>query len=195
MRVSKAKAAENRDRILTEASRLFREHGLSGVGVDALTEAAGLTHGSLYSQFGSKQHLAAEAVSHALDTGAARMADARTLDAYLGRYLSADHRDRRGDGCVMAALACEIPRQGAAIRHSFTDAVRAITKRIAGLMPDRRKSADEALAIVATMVGALTLARAVDDPDLSCRILAAARVLLRTRQHRATRERLTEYDP
>src|SRR5690242_21792268 len=120
MRVSKEKAAENRGRILTEAARLFRERGLSGVGVDALTEAAGLTHGSLYSQFGSKEHLAAEAVSHALNTSAARMDDARTLDAYVARYLSADHLERRGDGCVMAALAGEIPRQGAAIRHRFT---------------------------------------------------------------------------
>ena len=65
MRVSKEKAGENRERILTEAARLFREHGLSGIGVDALTDAAGLTHGSLYSQFGSKERLAAAALSHA----------------------------------------------------------------------------------------------------------------------------------
>src|SRR5258708_32310515 len=104
MRVSKEKAAENRDRILTEASRLFREHGLSGIGVDALTEAAGLTYGSLYSQFGSKERLAAEAVSHALNTSAARMSDAATLDEYISRYLSADHRERRPDACVMSAL-------------------------------------------------------------------------------------------
>ena len=91
------------------------------------------------------------------------------------------HRERRGDGCVIAALGGEIPRQGAAIRHSFTDAVRAIMKRIASLMPGRRKSEDEALAIVATMVGALTLARAVDDPELSDRILAAARTRLASR--------------
>ena len=69
MRVSKEKAAENRERILTEAAWLFREHGLSGVGVDALTNAAGLTHGSLYSQFGSKERLAAEALNHAALTG------------------------------------------------------------------------------------------------------------------------------
>jgi TetR/AcrR family transcriptional repressor of nem operon len=181
MRVSKEKAAENRERILTEAARLFREHGLSGVGVDALTDAAGLTHGSLYSQFGSKGRLAAEALSHAMSTSSARMSDAGTLDDYVTRYLSADHRQRRGDGCVMAALASEIPRQGAAIRHNFTDAVRAVTKRIANLMPGRRKSEDEALAIVATMVGALTLARAVDDPKLSDRILAAARTRLVSR--------------
>jgi TetR/AcrR family transcriptional repressor of nem operon len=178
MRVSKEKAAENRERILTEAARLFREHGLSGVGVDALTDAAGLTHGSLYSQFGSKERLAAEALNHAASTSSARLDDAATLDEYVIRYLSAGHRKRRGDGCVVAALAGEIPRQGAAIRHSFTDAVRTVMKRITSLMPRRRKSEDEALAIIATMVGALTLARAVDDPELSDRILAAARTQL-----------------
>jgi TetR/AcrR family transcriptional repressor of nem operon len=181
MRVSKQTAAENRERILTEAARLFREHGLAGVGVDALTNAAGLTHGSLYSQFGSKERLAAEALSHAQNTSSVRMGDAATLDDYVTRYLSADHRERRGDGCVMAALAGEIPRQGAALRRNFTDAVQAVMKQIAGLMPGRRNSEDEALAIVATMVGALTLARAVDDPELSDRILAAARTRLASR--------------
>jgi len=76
MRVSKEKAAQNRERILTEAARLFREHGLSGIGVDALTDAAGLTHGSLYSQFGSKERLAVEALGYALSTSSARMNDA-----------------------------------------------------------------------------------------------------------------------
>src|SRR5437660_6756057 len=66
MRVSKEKAAENRDRILKAASRLMRERGISGVGVDALTEAAGMTHGSLYSQFGSRERLVEEAVSDVL---------------------------------------------------------------------------------------------------------------------------------
>ena len=178
MRVSKEKAAANRGRILTEAARLFREHGLSGVGVDALTDAAGLTHGSLYSQFGSKERLAAEALSHARSISSARMSDAATLDDYVTWYLSTDHRERRGDGCVIAALAGEIPRQGATIRRNFTDAVRAMAKQVASLMPGRRKAEDEALPIVATMVGALMLARAVDDPKLSDRILAAARTQL-----------------
>ena len=52
MRVSKEKAAQNRERILASAARLFREHGIDATGVDAITEDAGLTHGGLYSQFG-----------------------------------------------------------------------------------------------------------------------------------------------
>jgi AcrR family transcriptional regulator len=98
--VSKEKAAENRARILTEAARLFREHGLSGVGVDALTGAAGLTHGSLYRQFGSKERLAAAAFSHALNTSSARMSDVGALYDYVTHYLSQDHRKGRRSGIV-----------------------------------------------------------------------------------------------
>ncbi len=175
MRVSKEKAAENRERILTEAARLFREHGLAGIGVDALTHAAGLTHGSLYSQFGSKDRLAEAAMEHALTTSSARMRDAATLEEFVTRYLSQDHRDRRGDGCVMAALVGEMPRQAGSIRNRFTSAVRALSKRIAGFLPRGRETEDEALAVVATLLGTLILARAVDDPTLSDRILAATR--------------------
>jgi TetR/AcrR family transcriptional repressor of nem operon len=182
MRVSKEKTAENRERILAQASRLFREHGLSGVGVDALTEAAGLTHGSLYSQFGSKERLAEEALNHALASSSARMSDVESVGDYITRYLSPDHRERRGGGCLMAALGGEIPRHGDGIRHSFTTAVQAVVTRIAGLLPSRRKAEDEALGIVSTMVGALILARAVDDRDLSDRILAAARTRLSPRE-------------
>ena len=175
MRVTREKAAENRERILAAAARLFREQGVSGVGVDALAGAAGLTHGSLYSQFGSKERLAEAALRHALHASSARMADARTLDAFVARYLTADHRERRGDGCVVAALAGEMPRSSGGVRRGFTDAVRAMAGRLAGLMPGRRAPEDAALAATATLIGALTLARAVDDPVLSERILAAAR--------------------
>src|SRR5690348_18403352 len=115
MRVSKQQAAENRERIVTAAARLIRERGISGTGVDALAEAAGLTHGSLYSQFGSKERLAEEALRHALRTSATRMSDARTLDDFVARYLTPEHRERRGDGCVVAALGSEMPRHSAAI--------------------------------------------------------------------------------
>src|ERR1700719_5010874 len=83
MRVTKEKAAENRERILTEAARLFRERGVSAVGMDALAEAAGMTHGSLYSQFDSKEHLAAAARGPAFDARAAKYGEGETLSAYV----------------------------------------------------------------------------------------------------------------
>src|SRR5215213_8409318 len=143
MRVSKEKAAENRERILTEAARLFRENGLSGVGVDALTEAAGLTHGSLYSQFGSKERLAAAAVEHALAQSALARIPAEggpvELAAAIERYLSPRHRDAPGQGCAFAALGCEMPRQGSALRKVFTDGLRERMARFAAMLPGRRR--------------------------------------------------------
>src|SRR5260221_5568151 len=67
MRVSREKAAENRERIVETAARLFREHGFDGVGVDAIMKGAGLTHGGFYGHFASKDDLAAEAVTRALE--------------------------------------------------------------------------------------------------------------------------------
>ena len=179
MRVSKEQAAENRARILSEAARLFRERGLSGVGVDALTEAAGLTHGSLYSQFGSKERLAAEAMEEAMAGSAlARIPQDAGPDALAGivaSYLSTAHRDRPGKGCAFAALGCEVARQGPTLRKTFTAGVRIAVARLAPLLPGSRRKMreDRALALLSGMVGALILARAVDDPALSDQILAA----------------------
>src|SRR5947209_1053590 len=180
MRVTKEKAAENRDRILTEAARLFRERGVSAVGMDALAEAAGMTHGSLYSQFDSKEHLATEALGRAFDTSAAKYGEVETLSAYVERYLSPRHRDAPGSGCAIATLGCEVPRQGNAMRRTFTEGLRRMMERLTRLVggKDRRKRENEALVIAATMVGDTILARAVDDRELSDQILAACRARL-----------------
>ena len=176
MKVSKEKAEENRERILGEAARLFRERGLTGVGVDALTHAAGLTHGSLYSQFGSKDGLMAEALSHGHARNVTRAANIKSVADAVAMYLSAQHRDNPGTGCFMAALACEMPRQSQEVRRRFTQIVRNNVARFAAMLPARRKREreDDAMALIATMVGGLVLARAVDDPDFSDRILEAA---------------------
>lgn len=186
MKVSKQQSAANRERFLAEAGRLFRERGLAGVGVDALAEAAGLSHGALYSRFGSKEQLAAEALTEAF----ARSAEAllpqdgspqdAALETLVTRYLSARHRDAPGGGCAMAALAAEVPRHGPALRAALTAGLRGFADRLAGVIRRGRRQPpeDEALAVIATLVGSLVLARAVDDPALSDRILAAGRAHL-----------------
>ena len=182
MRVSKEQAAENRARILTETARMIREAGIGGVGVDALTKAAGLTHGSLYSRFGSKERLVAEALAHALKTSDSKLltefasgAPGQGLAAVVERYLSARHRDAPGGGCALAAIGPEAARQGSAVRQVFTRGVRGFAARLAAAIPARgaQPPEDAALATVAALVGALILARAVDDPALSDRILTA----------------------
>ncbi|MBE9607235.1 TetR/AcrR family transcriptional regulator [Acetobacteraceae bacterium H6797] len=181
MRVSREQAAENRARIVAEASRLFREKGITGVGVDKLTEAAGLTHGSLYSQFGSKERLAAAALEHALSRGAlSRVAESdlppkERAAQVIDRYLSQAHRDGPGQGCAMAALASEIPRQGEPVRAAFAEGLRSKIESLAALLGEsgEAQAHDEAMAMIASLVGALTLARAVDDEALSNKLLTA----------------------
>src|SRR5438067_12818472 len=93
MRVSKEQAAKNREHILETASRLLRERGIAGVGVDALAEAAGMTHGSLYSQFGSKERLVEEAVAYAIKAKGQQLPEAFELKDYVSEYVSPAHRD------------------------------------------------------------------------------------------------------
>jgi TetR/AcrR family transcriptional repressor of nem operon len=156
----------------------MRERGISGVGVDALTEAAGMTHGSLYSQFGSKERLVEEAVADAIAAKGQELREGSTLGDYVSDYLSRTHRDEPGSGCPFAALCCEISRQSQGARARFTAGVRGM----AGWLSDRmgpgikqRQRDDEALATLASLVGALVLARAVNDPKLSDDILRSTR--------------------
>ncbi len=178
MRVSKQQAAENRERILKEASRLIRERGISGTGVDALTEAAGMTHGSLYSQFGSKERLVEDAVAYAIEAKGQEVPEAFAVSDYVSEYLSPSHRDRPGSGCPFAALVCEVPRQSKGVRDRFTAGVRGMIGLLSGRMDSRlkpRQRDDKALATIVSLVGALVLARAVNDSKLSDDILRTTR--------------------
>ncbi len=183
MRVSREQAAANRDRILQAAARLIRERGIAAVGVDALAQAAGMTHGSVYSQFGSKDRLVAEALRHAMASSTERTAGRQDLGSFVEGYLSPRHRDAPGKGCAIAALGGEIGQQSDAARASFTEGLRGMIDRLAALQPeaagDQRQAA---LAAAATLVGALMLSRAVDDPGLSDEILAAGRQALAPRR-------------
>jgi TetR/AcrR family transcriptional repressor of nem operon len=178
MRVSKEQAAKNRERILDTASRLMRARGIAGVGVDALAEAAGMTHGSLYSQFGSKERLVEEAVAYAIGAKAQELPEALALDDYVTEYLSPAHRDDPASGCPFSALACEMSRQSSGARDRFTagvrDAIAFLSSRMASTLKPRQRK-DKALAATASLVGALVLARAVNDSKLSDDILRATR--------------------
>ncbi len=178
MRVSKEQAAENRERILKATSRLIRERGILGAGVDALTEAAGMTHGSLYSQFGSKERLIEEALADVIAEKGRGMSDATAVSDYISSYLSTEHRDAAGRGCPIAALCSEMPRQSEGVRTRFTAGLRGMISALSerhGAGAKQRKRDEEALVMVASLVGALALARAVNDPKLSNDILRATK--------------------
>jgi len=182
MRVSKEQAAQNRQKILTTATRLFRERGIRATGVDAITAAAGLTHGAVYSQFGSKETIAAEAMREAM-AGSRRIwqrmlertGPGKVFPAIVSGYLSRDHRDSAGKGCLVAALGSEIAKQPEGVRDAFTTELVEGLEFLAELMPPTGEADnyDDAIAAFAAMAGGLMLARAVSDERLSQRILEA----------------------
>lgn len=182
MKVSREQAAANRERILDVASGLFRERGFDGIGVADLMKHAGLTHGGFYGHFSSKEDLMAQACDRALSESVAKWkrrcarSDTEPLSAIAKAYLSTANRDDPGAGCTVAALGAEVSRHGSKVRRSITGGVRSLVEILARIVPGKSRVAKRriALATFASMVGALVLARAVDDPELSEEILDAA---------------------
>jgi len=200
MRVSKERAAEHRQQIVDAAARLFRERGIGATGVDSITREAGLTHGAVYSQFGSKEAIAIDSIRLALRGSRrtwlrAAANKGQVLPAIVESYLSARHRDAPGSGCVVAALGGDIARQPRSVRDAFTEEFKQALEFLADVVAtdDSSVSSDDTLAVFASMAGGLMLARAVSDPALSDRILKAttAWVNRKVKATRPRRERVT----
>ena len=195
MKVSREQAAENRERIVEIASRLFREHGFDGIGVADLMKSAGLTHGGFYGHFDSKEDLMARACERALEGSLAKWREridaepGNPLSALAALYLSSTHCDQPGTGCALAALGSEAARHDPPVRHALTEGLRAFIDVLGGLVPGRSKATrrEKALATFASMVGAVVLARAVDDPALAEEILQSVSTSISARPPSAGR--------
>lgn len=179
MRISRIQAAENRQKIVDVASRLFREGGIHATGVDAVMKAAGMTHGGFYGHFQSKDTLVAEACGKSISQSVEKWENIsgheNPLNALINHYLSVEHRDHPGSGCLIAALAAEASRSGPEVRKVMTEGIKSLVGVIETNTPGRKGKAkrNKALGSLAAMVGAVVIARAVDDPELSAEILAA----------------------
>jgi TetR/AcrR family transcriptional regulator, transcriptional repressor for nem operon len=186
MKVTRKQVEKHRKRILDRAGELFREKGFDGVSVADIMKAAGLTHGAFYGHFSSKDQLIAEACANAFSVSRdnwnndAAKHPRNPLAAIVALYLSTKHRDDLANGCLFAALGSDTVRQDKPVRRAFTDGLRAqiaiLTKIAAGASEKMRR--EKAIAAMAGLVGALILARAVDDQAFSNEILkvAAARL-------------------
>ncbi|MCP3446759.1 TetR family transcriptional regulator [Bradyrhizobium sp. CCGUVB14] len=180
MRYDKGRKDETRRHILDVASAQFRESGIAAVGLAGIMSEAGLTNGAFYSHFASKEELVREVLTDALtrreERHKANLENGVALETTIRDYLSTRHRDRAGSGCPTAALVAEIARHPKATRDAFTGKVADIIVLMAeqirpGSAKERRR---KAITIYSTMVGALQLARAVNDKTLSDEILENA---------------------
>lgn len=182
MKVSRQQAARNRQRVVEVAARLFREKGCNGVSVPEIMRAAHLTHGGFYAQFKSKRDLERQA----LELAAARnlawfesqvsKSKRKPFESLVNGYLARWHRDDPGAGCSLAAMSPESYRQNPAVRHILTELSRSMIDTLASVVPggsySKRK---KAMATLASLVGAIVLSRAVDDPRYSDHILDTVR--------------------
>ncbi|CDG84049.1 TetR/AcrR family transcriptional regulator [Janthinobacterium agaricidamnosum] len=185
MKVSKEKAAENKAVLIRTAARLFREHGIDGVGVAEIARSAGLTHGALYAHFPSKEALVAAALADGMARNQERLEAGRNgapleLASLLESYLSGERRDNLAVGCTIAASASEIGRQDEHTSACFSVGFEEMTRLVeATLVQDLPAGAarQRALAITAAMIGGIAVARgaAKARPELSDEILAAVR--------------------
>jgi TetR/AcrR family transcriptional repressor of nem operon len=175
--------AARHERILEEASRLIRERGLNGVSVPEIMKAAKLTHGPFYNHFASREALVTEVIDRALGALADEISSAKSSKSarreFLDSYLSLKHRDNSADGCAIAALASDVGRNPPA-KAPFTRRLKQVLAAVAAKFSFGGKDASraEAIRLLALIVGALILARAVDDPELSEEILKETRAAL-----------------
>jgi TetR/AcrR family transcriptional repressor of nem operon len=172
MRYPAKETAARHDRIVQEASRLFREKGFENVTVSEVMKAAGLTHGAFYAHFGSKQELEAAAIAYgqALSASRARKYGATKKGgrSFVDQYLSSRHRDNPGDGCTMAALAQEVARSTPELKTAFE-------RGLEEILSTRGRDRKQAIFQAAVLVGGVVLARAVQDTRLSDEILETVR--------------------
>ena len=178
MKTSKANVQANREKLLQAASEGFRQHGFDGVKVADVMQAAGLSHGGFYTYFESKDDLVAQACAASLERQANRLRAVKgdkksELQAYISRYLSTKNRDEPGQACLFPALAADVARQAEPVRRVFSEGVENYLDALAALS-DSGEGRAKAITLLSTLVGAMVLARAVEDESLSDEILTAA---------------------
>jgi TetR/AcrR family transcriptional repressor of nem operon len=185
---SKVEKAESHERIVKVAAGIFRELGVDGISLADLMKCAGLTQGGFYRHFGSRDDLVSEAVDRALKDGGA-VADAiavnprSTIGTVVDAYLSVAHRDNVASGCALTALANDVARSTDRARSAYSLQVGRYVDLIMQFIENmpKKKRRSVALAALATLVGAVSMARAVNDDVLSREILKSAAEDLKAR--------------
>ena len=187
MRYSKEHKLETHARIVKKASVRLREKGAHGVGVADLMKEAGLTHGGFYAHFDSREALVIEAFADAMDRATERwrkLAEQtppeKRLATIVGTYLTPLHRDDPGHGCAVPTLGAEIARESPKTRKAFAAKLEQMIDMLAAQISElpRKAARKQAMAVIATMMGTLVLARVAGNGDFSDEILGAGREAL-----------------
>ena len=199
MRYDAEHKQRTRQRVLKEAAAAIRDQGPDRIGVAAIMARAGLTHGGFYAHFASKDELLVAAITEMFETAcgffqelSSGKAPGEGLATYVTFYLSRRHRDHREEGCPIATLSADLPRLGPEARVAFEQGAARLTTLIATELEQlgHPEPGIGAVSLLAEMVGALVLARAIADADHSDMILRASRQSIRERMQLPVTPRL-----
>lgn len=177
MRYSDDHKAKTHQRIIEEAARLFRRDGIGATGLQPLMKTLGLTHGGFYAHFKSKDELVETALTHSAEQLSGQtqqlFAGEAPLATFIRSYLSSAHCANPAEGCPLPTMSAELGQRGQA--SPVTDQL--IQERLKSIEDclSGDNAAEQSVALLSTMVGALVLARSVSDPELSQRLLKTAR--------------------
>jgi TetR/AcrR family transcriptional regulator, transcriptional repressor for nem operon len=181
--------------ILAEAADAIRAKGPDRLGVAEVMNKLGLTHGGFYAHFESKEDMIAQAVTSMFDQGLANfqrrtegLEPRQALDAYVDWYLSKAHRDAPNRGCPLAAVSGDLPRLPEAARTRYTEGVERMVSIFGKLLKklDAKNSEAVAFSVLSEMAGALTLSRAILDPERSNQMLRISGQMVKARLAAAT---------
>ena len=190
MRYDSEHKERTRQRVLSEAAAAIRAVGPGGIGVAGVMAKAGLTHGAFYAHFESKDDLVAQAISQMFAASSQRIRarsddpdPAVALVKFIDNYLSARHRDHPELGCPLPSLSGELARLPSAARANFAAGLGRLTSSMAKRIKELGRPGSEGLAasLIAEMVGALALSRAVPEASESDRILETSRSSVKAR--------------
>jgi TetR/AcrR family transcriptional regulator, transcriptional repressor for nem operon len=184
MRYSKEHKQETHARIVKKASVRLREKGAHGIGVADLMKEAGLTHGGFYAHFDSREALVIEAFTYAAGRSrdywrkiAEQTPPDKRLALIVDTYLNSAHRDDPGHGCAIASLGADIARESLKTRKAFSmeldHMIDLIADQISGV--PRKTARKQAMATLATIMGALVMARIAGNSEFSDEIMVTGR--------------------
>jgi TetR/AcrR family transcriptional regulator, transcriptional repressor for nem operon len=171
MRYPKDHKDASRERLIKLSGSHAKKHGFNASGMASLAASAGVTTGALYKHFDGKSDLFAALITSELartaqlydsfdDAGAARS---------LADYLSLQHVKHPERGCPLPALTPEIARADSATKETFQTGLLEILAKVKRLTA----TSEDAWTLMAQNVGAVMLARAVQDEKLQREVLSA----------------------
>lgn len=176
MKVTKEQRSQNREKILDAASKLYREHGIDGIGIGELSKSVGLTHGGFYRQFPEgKEQLVTQAIARTFDEYCEFWSTKKTVAEIVETYVSLEHRDNKQDSCPIPTLAADVSRIGGAASYSWTQGLGRLLIVLMSRKDSEGKlvSEEKAMQILASISGAMVIAKASDDPKLTDKLMAA----------------------